>query len=365
MRVRLGYGADLVACGVDTYQGEVEDYSINISGAIPTISVNIASNDVTCGGDNDGSATATAAGGTAPYTYAWSNGNSSATNNSLYAVSYTVTATDANGYTGTNSVTISEPSVLVAKLVPTNASSIGATDGSIDLTVSGGVPPYTFAWSNGASTEDLNSLGAGTYTVTIQDANGCSRIQSTTISDGGTPVYCDAITLLDYNWITNVTVAGINNSSTWEGGYSDYTSIAGTMTMGMSYSLSLGFEVDYWPDIAAAVWIDWNIDGDFDDAGEEVYVKRGTAPFSSSINVPAYATPGSTRMRVRMGYGTDLTACGTDSYQGEVEDYTLTVNASSIALNLRTFLEGPYLSCLLYTSPSPRDLSTSRMPSSA
>jgi len=67
--------------------------------------------------------------------------------------------------------------------VNTNVACDGACIGAVDLTVSGGEAPYTFAWTTGASTEDLSSLCAGTYTVTVTDANGCDTTFFTTITN--------------------------------------------------------------------------------------------------------------------------------------------------------------------------------------
>ena len=128
-------------------------------------------------------ATASASNGTSPYTYSWSNGAVSAAITSLTAGTYTVTITDANGCTDAASVSITEPSALSATTTSTsNVSCNGASDGAIDISVSGGTTTYAYAWSNGATTEDLTGLSAGTYTVTVTDANGCTASLSETIT---------------------------------------------------------------------------------------------------------------------------------------------------------------------------------------
>ncbi len=132
--------------------------------------------DATCNGLTDGSIDVTVSGGTPAYTYAWSNGATTEDLSAIVAGTYNVTVTDANGCTATiNGITIGEPSVLTAVVTTTSdATCDGLTDGSIDITVSGGTPAYTYAWSTGATTEDLSAVGAGTYNVTVTDANGCT-----------------------------------------------------------------------------------------------------------------------------------------------------------------------------------------------
>jgi len=138
--------------------------------------------DIACNGGNTGSATASASGGTAAYTYSWSNGATTVTASGLTAGTYTVTITDANGCTDTENVTLTEPALLVLSTTSTDVTCNGGIDGAVDLTVSGGTSPFSYSWSNGSVTEDLSGVASGTYTVIVTDVNGCSDITSETIS---------------------------------------------------------------------------------------------------------------------------------------------------------------------------------------
>src|SRR5690606_37493810 len=125
---------------------------------------------IACNGGTTGSATITVTGGTAPYTYTWSNGATTATITNVVAGTYNVTVTDANGCTDTASVTLTEPTALSASAIATNVSCNGGSNGTVDLNVTGGTAPYTYVWSNTATTEDMVGLTAGTYDVTVTDA---------------------------------------------------------------------------------------------------------------------------------------------------------------------------------------------------
>ncbi len=101
----------------------------------------------------------------------------------LAAGAYTLTVTDAAGCSATASATLTQPSQIVATSAKTHLTCFGSGDGAIDLTVSGGAGSLTYAWSHGANTEDLTGLTAGTYTVTITDADGCSVTHSATVTE--------------------------------------------------------------------------------------------------------------------------------------------------------------------------------------
>jgi gliding motility-associated-like protein len=151
--------------------------------ALSTTQVNVL-----CFGNNTGSINLTVTGGTAPYTYAWSNNTTQEDPSNLAAGAYTVTVTDANGCTATTTVTITQPSNLTSSYTQVNVGCFGNGTGSIDLTVSGGVGPYTYAWSNNATQEDLQNIPSGVYTVVATDANGCTTTQTVTITQPQAPL---------------------------------------------------------------------------------------------------------------------------------------------------------------------------------
>jgi hypothetical protein len=134
-------------------------------------------------GVNDGTASALVQGGVPGYSYAWSNGETTADISALAPGTYVVTATDQNGCTKTQSITVNSYDCLIAAtLQPSNVACAGASTGSIALTLTGGVGPFTYQWSNGATTENLDNIPAGTYGVTIQDDAGCEATQIATIT---------------------------------------------------------------------------------------------------------------------------------------------------------------------------------------
>lgn len=148
--------------------------------AAPVITV-VDSSNVTCSGLNDGFIRVEVTGGTPPYNYSWT--NTTQTGDLIFNLqgntTYTLTITDSLGCITTRSVFISEPDpIIISGSIPllngsNHISCFGLSDGSIDLTVTGGSQPYTYQWSNLATTEDISGLSAGTYTISITDSNSC------------------------------------------------------------------------------------------------------------------------------------------------------------------------------------------------
>ena len=138
---------------------------------------------ISCNGATDGGANATVMGGVPPFTYQWSTGTLYQMVNGLSVGTYIVTATDANGVPAVDNIYINEPSQVFVTETITDVSSSGGSDGSIILDVVGGTLAYGFNWSNGEITQDVSGLMAGTYYVTITDANMCTVIQSYQIQE--------------------------------------------------------------------------------------------------------------------------------------------------------------------------------------
>ena len=142
---------------------------------------------VVCFGDANGSIDITLIGGTPGYTYLWGDGPTIDDRVGIGGGTYTVTATDASvaGCTISTSVVVVEPTQLVATITPTDVTCNAAANGQVNIDVSGGTSAYSFLWSNLSSSEDLTSLGQGTFTVTITDAVGCTIIRSAVVNEPG------------------------------------------------------------------------------------------------------------------------------------------------------------------------------------
>jgi len=196
------------------------------------LSLNITNTNIDCNGLATGSSTVTPSGGTAPYSYAWSNGATSQTVNNLPSGIYIVTVTDANGCTDQMSVTINQPqSPLVTTATQVNVLCYGNPSGSIDVNVNGGTAPYVYSWSNGSTAQDITNLAGGSYTVTVTDVLGCTASTSVTITEPAALSLTTTSTdeMMGMDGTATVTVSGgtPNYMYYWMPGGSTMASISG------------------------------------------------------------------------------------------------------------------------------------------
>ena len=151
-----------------------DNFTMTVSDEI-TISSDITN--VSCYADADGAIDLTVIGGSTPYDFLWANGANTEDLTGLQAAVYTVTVVDANGCQVEHIATVLEPSEMSAIITSVSpVSCFGDSDGEIDITVTGGVTPYSYFWLDGSIEEDRNDLGAGIYTVTVGDANFCTQL---------------------------------------------------------------------------------------------------------------------------------------------------------------------------------------------
>jgi len=194
----------------------------------PSITVIDNVNDITCNSYNDGSINITTSGGTLPYNYNWSSTNGyfsiNEDINNLQSGTYTVLITDGNACTDTISYYISEPPQLLLNSIVTDVSCYGAMDGSIDLTISGGVPPYNFVWSNGSTSEDLINIPSSNYWVNLIDDNQCAiSTQYFTVSQPNASVVSSVQTNVSCNGFSDgqiditLTTSSSNATYLWTG----------------------------------------------------------------------------------------------------------------------------------------------------
>jgi len=136
----------------------------------------------TSNGQNNGAINLTVSGGSPAYSFGWSNGKTTEDISGLAPGTYTVTVTDSKGCVTTKSATVGSASVppITLSFSVTNTNS-GQNTGAITLTVSGGLAPFTYLWSNGKTTKDITGLAAGTYTVTVTGANAATKAGSATV----------------------------------------------------------------------------------------------------------------------------------------------------------------------------------------
>lgn len=184
---------------------------------------------ISCFGGSNGSITALPTGGTANFTFLWSNGQTSQTASGLTIGTYSVIATDSVGCSISATQILTQPTALANNLTPSvfsgyNVSCHGSTNGSITLSPSGGTAPYHYFWSDTVLTQNRTGLHAGTYKVTLYDTLGCSRLDSIVLTQPTAITTTMTGSLLnchgDSNGVVNVVAAGGNGPYTylWDNG---------------------------------------------------------------------------------------------------------------------------------------------------
>ena len=382
---------DAVGCTADLNIIINEPLEIQISSNISPLS---------CYGFSDGGISLNISSGISPFTYSWSNGATTASANNLGAGSYDVIVTDAVGCTADLNIIINEPLEIQISSNISPLSCYGFSDGGISLNISSGISPFTYSWSNGATTASANNLGAGSYDVIVTDAVGCIATLNTIINEAsslvyvlntndatcfgsldgnacinllGSPTPVGTVSLLSYcasnpapaltgqasTIIEEVQLIGdnndiYNNTSGISDFYEDYTTtMYADITEGLTYSLNIAINdmsgTGSYPG-GARVFIDFNIDGDFTDIGEDIGIVAAPATLGALIpitfTVPSTGVYGATRMRIvcqdensLLTYGitsADIGPCDSPigfnlPYFGATEDYSIVLNSPNIS----------------------------------
>lgn len=146
--------------------------------ALPALSTSLTKTDITCFGVASGAIDLTVTGGSSPYTYNWTNGATSQDPSGLAAGVYTVTVSDAKNCNATLSATIVQPAQISVNHTATGIACFGGSNGAINVTVNGGVGPYTYLWNNSSTGNSINNLNTGSYAVTVTDANNCTTVKN-------------------------------------------------------------------------------------------------------------------------------------------------------------------------------------------
>ena len=384
----------------DNNWGCTDSVSININ-QYDSINAILNGTDITCKSSNDGTLIVITTGGSETYNFNWTPSLPNlASQSNLTPGLYSLTLSDSVcGITPTLSFNINEPDSFQESSLSTNNSSCDTTNcnGSINLSIQGGTSPYSIIWANGDSNIIKNDLCSGSYSITITDANACATFTknitildstsspnisliSTNISCNGftdgtaeaiafesggvatvgtvsTLSYCASLPgSSDNSNIELVRLVGegdsiANNTANAPDQYEDYTLQYTTIkpdktydidiVMGVFNSTSTGWLA------GVKAFIDWNIDGDFDDIGEEIGTipnQDNTIPNLNTLTftVPSDASPGPTRLRVVSQYNNDVFGpCDvgtwaptyTAPYYGATEDYSIVINNTIIITN--------------------------------
>ncbi|MFN3784725.1 MAG: hypothetical protein ACK4R6_12475 [Spirosomataceae bacterium] len=294
-----GLSAGSYTVTVTDANGCTAQQTVNVTAPSSLLSVSITNpKNVSCFGGTDGSAEALVSGGVSPYKYSWSNGSTESSVSNLGAGEVILTVTDANGCVRSATVTLTAPSALVvSEATNVSTSCFGGTNGSASVSVTGGTAPYSYVWNNGVTSTDAtaNGLSAGSYTVTVTDANGCKSERSITITQPTQLAISEVITDVSCFGGTNgsisVTVSGGTGSYSyvWNNGItSTSASVSGlsagsytvTVTDGNGCSFQKMFTVNQ-PAALSVVGESSNVACFGESTGSaRAVVSGGTAPYS-------------------------------------------------------------------------------------
>ena len=154
-----------------------DEVRVIVERVVSKIALEFTTTGNSCFGASAGEALVTVIGGEMPYTYYWSNGETTESITNLAAGSYTLTVTDKAGRSAKGTVNIGQPEELRLSIEIANETNRG-NDGSLRVNVNGGTPPYTYEWSNGATGATNANLSKAEYTILVRDANGCTIEQT-------------------------------------------------------------------------------------------------------------------------------------------------------------------------------------------
>lgn len=209
----------------------------------------------TCFGASNGAIDLTVTSGQAPYTYLWSTGDITEDITGIPAGNYTLTVTDIAGCTKTQTLTVTQPSLLISNPSSFPVTCQGMNDGSIHISVAGGTSPYSYIWSDGSIMGNRNNLEPGVYAVTITDSKGCTSTQSvevsgvsaissqplTTQSCGSTTVNASATTggTVPYTYLWSNAITGPINVLSASGNYSLTITDANGCTLVQTFDIAV------------------------------------------------------------------------------------------------------------------------------
>lgn len=252
-------------------------------------------------GQNNGKLWVNASGGIGPYGYQWDNGSSSDTISNLAPGPYMLVITDSIGCTDTLDVVLSHlnaPSISTP--VVTDVSCHGQVDGSISLTVSGGIQPYSFSWSNGSPNQNLTNLSAGTYSLTVTDAAGCQNFTSAAVQEP-TPILLsgsvtDARCADSSDGAIDISVSGGTGTYTYSWSSGQNTADLSGLPPGNSYiltatdqnncSISETFQVLAPPPISVSLTAGSNLSCSSPNGFAVISVFGGTSPYTNAWTGP-------------------------------------------------------------------------------